>query len=157
MTKEEAIVQGNLQAEYGEEYDEIIDWDNEPEVKTGYYEPEEEGYMQLKEKDLIQHLGTLYLSLEGLREYIQFSFEAHRIEVKDKNVWKGFEKHYQHILELEDYQDKYLETVKLMYEIVMQHPLVDGNKRLSAYVFSNLLYNSTTVVSIEEIVEKIGD
>ena len=93
----------------------------------------------------------MYLSLNGILEQIKLKYNKHLIMPKNYTTFKAFDKHYQYIIEIEDFQDKYLETIKLMYEIVQQHILTDGNKRLSLEVFRNLLGED-----LNEIERKLG-
>ena len=91
-------------------------------------------------------------NLESLVNKIKRDFPQHRIQIRNKTVWKGFEQHYSHILDLDDFQDITLEAGKLAYEILTQHPLIDGNKRL--YV---LLLGTILNIDVEKIYWKLGE
>ena len=78
-------------------------------------------------------------SLWDIITAMKAKYLKHRINPMTKPKIDAFDKHYQHILTLDDFQDRYLETIKLMYEVIMQHPMVDGNKRLSAEIWRNCL------------------
>ena len=97
-------------------------------------------------------IESTYLTLWDILQEIAEEYQKHFIVVKYKKTFEAFDKHYQYILTLDDFQDRYLEAVKLMYEVVMQHPLTDGNKRLSARLFDVLLGNN-----IERIERKLGE
>ena len=91
-----------------------------------------------------------YNTLQEMVNDLNDKFSNHII--KQKINIKGFEQHYQYIKALDDIQEIYLETLKLSYEIMMQHPLTDGNKRLSYMVLIDLLGDKWW-----ETLEKLGE
>ena len=91
-----------------------------------------------------------YNTLQEMVDDLNNKYSNHII--KPKTNIKGFEQHYQYIKTLDDIQEKYLEAIKLTYEIVMQHPLIDGNKRLSYMVLIDLLGDKWW-----ETLEKLGE